>query len=84
MLLEERIKLIRHVITTSIKLKCLDTFTQLVFRFCLKCNEFVQGIILSTDWENISEPRVLLRKHDELLMLSSCMDIKRLTHVSIH
>ena len=47
MLLKEKIEVSRDVLTISIRLKCLDTFTQLVFLFRLKFNEFVKSIKLS-------------------------------------
>ena len=61
MLLEERIELSRHVLSTSIRLKSLDTFNQLFFRFCLKFNEFIQDIGLSMHKVNISKPGVIIR-----------------------
>ena len=84
MLLDERIELRRHVLSISIRSKCLDTFTQLVFRLYLKFNEFVQGIELPMHQVNISKPGVIIHKCNEILMPSLCMDIKRPTHVSMH
>ena len=82
-LLEERIELSRHVISTLIKSKCLDTFTQLVFRFRLKFNEFVQGIKLPMHQVNISKPGVIICECDEILIPFPCMDIKG-SHTSVH
>ena len=60
MVLEERIRFSRHVLTTSIRLKCLDMFTQLIFQFCLKFNEVVQDIEPLMHQVNISKPKVII------------------------
>ena len=82
MLIEEKIKLSRHVLTTLIISKCLNTFTKLVFYFCLKFNKFVQGIELPMHQINISEPRIIICKCDEVLIPSPCMDNERSAHIN--
>ena len=82
--LRKKIKLSKHVLTILIKSKCLDTFTQLAFRFHLKLNEFVLDIRLPMHQVKIFEPRVIIRKRDEVLIPSPSMDIQRSIHLSMH
>ena len=84
MLLKERIKLIRHTLSTLIRSKCHKEFIEPIFLFCLKFLEFIQDIRFPMHKLNITIPRVIIYEGDAILIPSTCLDIERFTYIRMH
>lgn len=67
-LLKKRIKLTKHVFNTSIRLKYLDMFIQLIFQFHLEFMKFILRHWISYALVNICKSRVIISKCDVVLI----------------